>query len=426
MSSLEQQGSSQSSHLSRPWQQQPDHLQQLQPEQQLQLLQQQQLQQRQHLQATPNMLSASALDAAAFPLHLARINANSVNNIMMDHNSHNTSNNFSNSLNNNSNSNNNSMLNHQYLQSAMDMEMAARRLQGGGGDLSHSNLALHNNTNAAALMMSASSSSRRNSNLLYNSNLIVTDAINPTSRLSNVPRTISSHTHLLEPNDPDGTRLYAYYRLSIDEMFRLPPTVRPQDLLLRIQMTNGNNLEVSGASLATLSAAHFAELALGALVHNEVAWAMELCNAVVHCLRDSCQDEGTTAEPQANVVQFEIARAYFLLGVFRACRGDMLRYFKYRSVCLGYLGKLEVRIYAVFVVWSCVWVQCLKLFVFVTHPCCLTTSTTAGRQDDGTHCSDFLSRLLGLHGLQWKRKGSSGWLCGGWRRQLGSQRHVGL
>jgi hypothetical protein len=40
---------------------------------------------------------------------------------------------------------------------------------------------------------------------------------------------------------------------------------------------------------------------------------------------------------------FEVARSYFLLGVFRAFRGDMLRYFKYRRVCLTYVSKLDVR-----------------------------------------------------------------------------------
>ncbi|GKY97114.1 hypothetical protein MPSEU_000669800 [Mayamaea pseudoterrestris] len=174
-----------------------------------------------------------------------------------------------------------------------------------------------------------------------------------------IPRTISNHTHLLEPNDPDGSRLYAYYRLSIDEIFRLPPTVRAQDLAISSEHNgnSSNNDLMSNMSnnpgLAALSAAQFAELALGALVHNEVAWAMELCNAVVHCLRDSCSssnnnvssgggDHGAAgAMHNSPLVQFEVTRAYFLLGVFRACRGDMVRYFKYRTVCMVYLSKME-------------------------------------------------------------------------------------
>ena len=158
-----------------------------------------------------------------------------------------------------------------------------------------------------------------------------------------IPKTITNHTHLLEPNDPDGSRLYAYYRLSIDEIFRLPPTGRAQDLIVASGLAgNGTDMPYSNPALAALSAAQFAELALGALVHNEVAWAMELCNCVVHCLRDSCHTNQDVMASSSPVVQYEIARAYFLLGVFRACRGDMARYFKYRSVCLVYLSKLEV------------------------------------------------------------------------------------
>jgi hypothetical protein len=62
----------------------------------------------------------------------------------------------------------------------------------------------------------------------------------------------------------------------------------------------------------------------------------------VHCLRESVQEEVQTH------VMFEVAKAYFLLGVFRACRGDMSRYFKYRRVCMSYLAQLEVS--AVFVI----------------------------------------------------------------------------
>ena len=78
-------------------------------------------------------------------------------------------------------------------------------------------------------------------------------------------------------------------------------------------------------------------MALGALVHNQVGLAMELCNAVVHCLRECVQHA-----PVHTQYMFVVAQAYFLLGVFRACRGDMDRYFKYRRVCMTYLGKLDV------------------------------------------------------------------------------------
>jgi len=174
---------------------------------------------------------------------------------------------------------------------------------------------------------------------------------------SSVPRTITNHTHLLERNDAEGTRLYAYYRLSIDEMFKLPPTPTDEEYCARAIAARRDDGDddspitpdkIPGPHLAALSAARFAEIALGALVHNEVSTAMELCNAVVHCLREAVSamygtsdgdDQTTSGEMQ--LVLREIAKAYFLLGVFRAFRGDMPRYFKYRRICLSNLAKLE-------------------------------------------------------------------------------------
>ena len=152
-----------------------------------------------------------------------------------------------------------------------------------------------------------------------------------------VPKTIAAHTHLLELSDPDGSRLRAYYRLSVDELFGFPPTPTDEEYCMRLNIPGMTPRMIPGTHLAALSAARFAEVALGAIVHNEVALGMELCNAVVHCLRESVQ------EPVQPPYMFEVARSYFLLGVFRAFRGDMVRYFKYRRVCLTYISKLEVR-----------------------------------------------------------------------------------
>lgn len=151
-----------------------------------------------------------------------------------------------------------------------------------------------------------------------------------------VPRTIASHTHLLELSDPDGSRLRSYYRLSVDEIFGFPPTPTDEEYCMRLNIPGMTPRMIPGTHLAALSAARFAEVALGAIVHNEVALGMELCNAVVHCLRESVQ------EPVQPPYMFEVARSYFLLGVFRAFRGDMVRYFKYRRVCLTYISKLDV------------------------------------------------------------------------------------
>jgi hypothetical protein len=153
-----------------------------------------------------------------------------------------------------------------------------------------------------------------------------------------VPRTIAAHTHLLELSDPDGSRLRAFYRLSVDEIFGFPPTPTDEEYCLRLNIPGMTPRMIPGTHLAALSAARFAEVALGAIVHNEVALGMELCNAVVHCLRESVQ------EPVQPPYMFEVARSYFLLGVFRAFRGDMTRYFKYRRVCLTYISKLDVSI----------------------------------------------------------------------------------
>ena len=151
-----------------------------------------------------------------------------------------------------------------------------------------------------------------------------------------VPRTIASHTHLLELSDPDGSRLRSYYRLSVDELFGFPPTPTDEEYCIKLNIPGMTPRMIPGTHLAALSAARFAEVALGAIVHNEVSLAMELCNAVVHCLRESVQD------PVQPPYMFEVARSYFLLGVFRAFRGDMVRYFKYRRVCLTYASKLDV------------------------------------------------------------------------------------
>lgn len=158
----------------------------------------------------------------------------------------------------------------------------------------------------------------------------------PGSQPAGIPRTIMAHTHLLERGDPEGSRLRAYFKLSIDELFRLPPTPTDEEFCARLNVPGLTPQMIPGIHLAALSASRFAEVSLGALVHNEVSLAMELCNAVVHCLRESVQ------EPVEMPVMYEVAKAYFLLGVFRAYRGDMDRYFKYRRVCLTYLSRLEV------------------------------------------------------------------------------------
>jgi hypothetical protein len=148
------------------------------------------------------------------------------------------------------------------------------------------------------------------------------------------PDTITAHLPLLSRNSIDGNRLRSFYRLSVDELYALPPIPSDEEFCTK------NNLSIAllpESHRFALQAARFAELALGAIVHNEISLAMELCNATVHSLRNC----GTAvAKPE---YAFELARAYFLLGAFRAFRGDMVRYFKYRRVCMTHLVDMEVR-----------------------------------------------------------------------------------
>jgi len=123
--------------------------------------------------------------------------------------------------------------------------------------------------------------------------------------------------------------------LSVDEIFGFPPTPTDEDYCALLNIPGISPRMIPGTHLAALSAARFAEVALGAIVHNEAPLAMELCNAVVHCLKEC------VSEPVQPPYMFEVARSYFLLGVFRAFRGDMTRYFKYRRVCLTYVSKLD-------------------------------------------------------------------------------------
>mmetsp|Transcript_24514 Transcript_24514/g.57106 ORF Transcript_24514/g.57106 Transcript_24514/m.57106 type:complete len:320 (-) Transcript_24514:1434-2393(-) len=150
--------------------------------------------------------------------------------------------------------------------------------------------------------------------------------------VAQVSDTVTSHLQLLDKDSIDGNRLRAYYRLSVDELFTLPAVPIDEDFCARHHLA-----ALPKAHQYALCASRFAEVALGAIVHNEVSLAMELCNATVHCLRECVK------EPVHSSCVFEVARGYFLLGVFRAFRGDMIRYFKYRRVCMTHLSRLEVR-----------------------------------------------------------------------------------
>jgi hypothetical protein len=147
------------------------------------------------------------------------------------------------------------------------------------------------------------------------------------------PDTVAAHMPLLSRQSTEGNRLRALYRLSVDELFTFPPIPTDQEYCIALGM-NPALLPLSHQH--ALNASRFAEIALGAVVHNEVSLAMELSNATVQCLRESVK------EPVQVEYAYEIVRAYFLLGCFRAFRGDMVRYFKYRRVCMRHLAMFEV------------------------------------------------------------------------------------
>ena len=152
------------------------------------------------------------------------------------------------------------------------------------------------------------------------------------------PLSSLKHNHLLNSNSREGNLLRSYYHISVDELLNLPPIPSDEEYCRKLNDNlSPENLPIF--DLAALKAGRFSEIALGALASNQVALALELSNATVMCLRECVE------EPVHPSCMFELARAYLLHGIFRSFRGDMLRYFKYRRVCLTHLStQLDVSI----------------------------------------------------------------------------------
>lgn len=128
--------------------------------------------------------------------------------------------------------------------------------------------------------------------------------------------TIASHRHLLDPTSSHGNTLRSHVYLAVSSLADL--------------------MEISPAP--TSPALSFAVLAVGAIIAGESStFAMELCNAAVNSLREA---EESSSEHDA---VWDRARAYFFLGVFRAMKGDMRRYFQYRRVVFSYAAQVKVR-----------------------------------------------------------------------------------
>jgi len=150
--------------------------------------------------------------------------------------------------------------------------------------------------------------------------------------------TVQKNLPLLSRDSAYGNRLRSYYHLSVDELFGLPHIPSDEDY---VESLDGGASGMTAKTLpkshkSALQAARFAEIALGALVHNEVSLAMELSNASVSRLKQCIVMENANRK-----FLYEVARAYFLLGCFRAFRGDMERYLKYRRVCMQHVSQIE-------------------------------------------------------------------------------------
>ena len=169
------------------------------------------------------------------------------------------------------------------------------------------------------------------------------------STIDGLPPSVIKHLPLLQLNNSDGALLRSYYELSTNDILHLPriPTDSEYCTLLN-QNQNGSiqtvyNLPTYDQS--ALYAARFSEVALGALANNQLSLGLELSNASVMCLRNCCFVDDANQEGQGGHVScamYNVARAYLLHGIFRSFRGDMVRYFKYRRVCMTLIQQMDV------------------------------------------------------------------------------------
>lgn len=148
-----------------------------------------------------------------------------------------------------------------------------------------------------------------------------------------VEKSVAKHLSKLEKSSVEGNRLRSFYSLAIDTLFNLPPVPSNEEYCAKLN-ANMTPAMLPPFDVAALRAARFAEIALGALVNDEIMMALELSNATVVCLKQCVE------EPVHPSCMYDVAKAYFLLGMFRSYRGDMHRYFQYRRVCLAKLSQL--------------------------------------------------------------------------------------
>jgi hypothetical protein len=159
-------------------------------------------------------------------------------------------------------------------------------------------------------------------------------------RNSDLPNSVAMHLPLLRHDNADGAILRSYYELSANEVLNLPPVPTDEEYCARLNAEQ-KQLGYHPYNLPTydqsaLQAARFSELALGALANGQTPLALELSNASVMCLRNCVE------EPSHKSCMYDVARAYLLHGILRSFRGDMVRYFKYRRVCMTHILQLTV------------------------------------------------------------------------------------
>eukprot|EP00978_Attheya_sp_CCMP212_P037225 scaffold174048_cov92-Attheya_sp.AAC.1 len=130
-----------------------------------------------------------------------------------------------------------------------------------------------------------------------------------------LPQAVALHLPLIEKGNLDGKRLRAYFCLSVDDLFRLPPIPTEEEYCARLPVPINPAL-LPSFEVAALRAGRFAEIALGALASDQISLALELSNATVACLRDCVE------QPVQASCMYDIARAYLLLGIFRSFRAE--------------------------------------------------------------------------------------------------------
>eukprot|EP00984_Skeletonema_dohrnii_P008944 scaffold3345_cov83-Skeletonema_dohrnii-CCMP3373.AAC.3 len=155
---------------------------------------------------------------------------------------------------------------------------------------------------------------------------------------------VSTHLPLLDPQNQSGTLLRQYFELSTNNVLNLPPIPSNEEYCVMILQQQQHGMYTSSNltpdnlpwyDQSALNAARFSQLALGALCNDQVGLALELSNACVLCLKNCVE------EPSHKSCLSAVARAYLLHGIFRSLRGDMVRYFKYRRVCMTQIYMLD-------------------------------------------------------------------------------------